>query len=191
MSAPFRNRSNIFDLEYGELRGYIKNMFYTYINSSMIGDGLLWNESSKKLTGGAFINCFMFGDTFTTGITQSGVWKKLNVETTEGFSRDGFVHTDNRITNTDGLRITKCEAIVSLSSGNNNELHLAFYKNGTTIVPCSEQELITSSGGKLQGAAIQCLVELGENDYVEIWTKNQTGSVDIVCENYNFIVTEM
>ena len=36
MSAPFRSRSNIFDLEYGELRGYIKNNFYTYINSNMV-----------------------------------------------------------------------------------------------------------------------------------------------------------
>jgi len=191
MSAPFRSRSNIFDLEYGELRGYIKDNLYTYINSNMVGDGLLWNDNEKKLTGGAFINCFMFGDSFTTGITASGTWYKLNVETTEGFSRDGFVHSDNRILNTDGNRICKCEGIVSLSSGNNNEIHLSFYKNGSIIIPCSEQELITRSNGKLQGAAIQCLVEMSENDYVEIWTKNETGTADIICENYNFIVSEL
>ena len=190
MAAPFRNRSNIFDLEYGNLRGYINNTLLTYINQSMIGDGLLWNDKTNKLTGGAYINCFMFGSSYTTGITQSATWTKLNVETTEGFSRDGFVHTNNRITNTDGLRVIKLEAIVSVSSGNNNEIHLAFFKNGE-IVPCSEQELVTNSGGRLSGAAIQCLTEVDENDYVEVWTKNQSGTTDIVCSNYNFIVTEL
>ena len=188
MGAPFRNRSNIFDLEYGELKGYINASLYTYINSNHIGDGLIWNGS--KLTGGAYINCFMFGSSYTTGITQSATWTKLNVETTEGFSRDGFVHTNNRITNIDGLRIIKLEAIVSVSSGNNNEIHLAFFKNGE-IVPCSEQELVTNSGGRLSGAAIQCLTQVDVNDYVEVWTKNQSGTTDIICSNYNFIVTEL
>jgi len=167
--SVFRNRSNIFDLEYGELRGYINDSFYTYINSNHIGDGLIWNGS--KLTGPAYINCFMFGLTYSTGITQSGTWVKLNTETTEGFSRDGFVHTNNRITNTDGYRVCKCEAIISISSGNNNEIHIAFYKNGNEIVPCSEQELVTNSGGRLSGASIQCLVPLDKDDFVEVWVK--------------------
>lgn len=178
-----------YNLKNGELKATLNGNSYVILNESHISDGLLWNGTT--LTGPAYINCFMYGSSYTTAVASSGTWYKLNVETTEGFSRDGFVHTNNRIENTDGYRVCKCEAIISISSGNNNEIHIAFYKNGTDIVPCSEQELVTNSGGRLSGAAIQCLVPLDEDDFVEVWVKNQSNSNDIDCENYNLIVSEM
>lgn len=183
-------RNNKFDIDYGNLKGVkFDGVEYTYINNSMVGDGLLWNGST--ITGPAFINCFSFGTSSTTTIATQSTWYKLNVTTTEGFSRDGFSHSSNRITNMGRDRIVKGEAIVSLSSGNNNVIHLAFYKNGDTIIPCSEQDVVTSSGGRLSAVPIQCLIELDNDDFIEVWTKNESATNSIITEQFNLIVTEM
>jgi hypothetical protein len=183
-------RNNRFDLDYGDLTGVKFNgLEYTYINNNMVGDGLLWNGST--LTGPAYINCFAFGITGTTSIATQSVWYKLQIVTTEGYKRDGFSHSSNRITNNGDTRIVKAEAIISLSSGNNNVIHLAFYKNGDTLVPCSEQDITTSSGGRAGNISIQCLVEMENGDFIEIWTKNTSGTSNIITSQYNFIVTEL
>ena len=119
--TPFVNRKNQFNLEWGNLQGHLNDALYTYINDSMVGDGLIWNGST--LTGPAYINCFAYGITGTTSVASQSTWYKLEIETTEGWSRDGFLHSNNRITNTGRTRIIRADAIVSISSGNNNVIH--------------------------------------------------------------------
>lgn len=187
--TPFVNRKNQFNLEWGNLQGHLNDVYFTYINNSMVGDGLIWNGST--LTGPAYINCFAYGITGTTSVATQSTWYKLEIVTTEGYSRDGFVHTNNRITNTGKGRIVKADAVVSISSGNNNVIHLAFYKNGITLIPCSEQDVTTSSGGRATNIPLQCLVELETDDYVEIWTKNSSGTSNIITSHFNFIVVEL
>ena len=170
------SRQNILDGDHGKL---------SQIDNT--GEQLYYLREDDKQ---AYINCFMFGTSSTTIIGTQSEFIKLEAVTTKGFSRNGLVHTNNRFTNTGSKKIFKGEAIVSISSGNNNEIHLAFFKNDS-IVPCSEQELTTNSGGRLSAAPIQCLVELDLNDYVEIWVMNNSGTTDVDCDNYNFILNEM
>jgi len=183
-------RQNILDSDHGVLTSIGQSgVQTTYIRSDAVGDGLLYNGG--VLTGSAYINCFAFGITGTTSIATQSFWYKLEIVTTEGFSRDGFSHSTNRITNNGRTRIVKAEAIISLSSGNNNVIHLAFYKNGDTLVPCSEQDITTSSGGRAGNIPLQCLVEMENGDFIEIWTKNTSGTSNIITSHYNFIVTEL
>jgi len=48
--VPYRGRQNIFDLEYGSLRGYLNGQFFTYINSDMIGDNLIFQNGVLSAT---------------------------------------------------------------------------------------------------------------------------------------------
>ena len=187
--TPFVNRKNQFNLEWGNLQGHLNDALYTYINDSMVGDGLIWNGST--LTGPAYINCFAYGITGTTSVASQSTWYKLEIETTEGWSRDGFLHSNNRITNTGRTRIIRADAIVSISSGNNNVIHLAFYKNGRKLISQSETDVTTSSGGRTTGIKLQCLVELETDDYIEIWAENSSGTQNIITEHYNLIVVEL
>jgi len=171
------SRQNILDGDHGKL---------SQIDNT--GQQLYYLREDDKP---AYINAFMFGTSSTTVIGTQSEFQKLEAVTTQGFSRNGLVHTSNRITNSGVSKVFKGEAILSISSGNNNEIHLAFYKNGSTKIPCSEQEVTTDSGGRLNAIPIQCLVELNTNDYVEIWVMNDSGTTDVVCDNYNFIVKEM
>jgi hypothetical protein len=139
----------------------------------------------------AYNNYFDFSSASVTTVAQSDTWYKLNTSTTQGFQRDGLVHSNNRITWTGTTtRVFKLEGIVSVESGNNNQVHVAFFKNDT-LHPCSEQEVTTSGSGRASNVAFQCLIQLAQNDYIEVWTKNATGATNITLNNVNVIVTQL
>ena len=181
-------RKNILDSDHGVLTSVSQEgVETTYLRSDAVGAGLLYNNG--VLTGSAFINCFSFGTVSVTTIGTQSEFTKVIIDTTEGFSRNGFVHTDNRITNSGGLRIVQANAILSLQAGNGNEIHLAFFKNDS-IVPCSEQvQRVTAA--KSSPVPIQCLIELDTDDYIEVWTKNNSSTTPVSVENYNLIVREL
>jgi hypothetical protein len=138
-----------------------------------------------------YINYFDFSSQSVTTVAQSNTWYKLNTTTTEGFKRNGLVHSNNRVTYTgETTRVFKLEGIVSVESGNNNQIHVAFFKNDN-LHPCSEQEVTTSGSGRASNVAFQCLIELAQNDYIEVWTKNATGATNITLGNINVIVTQL
>lgn len=139
----------------------------------------------------SFINLFAYGTSSVTTMTASNTYYKLNVDTTVGYSRNGLSSTSgNKVSYSSSLtKVFKVECIISLSSGNNNEIHVAFFKNGE-ILPYSEQDLVTDSGGKLGAIPNQCLVELATGDYIEVWCKNKTATNSINISNYNLIITE-
>ena len=138
----------------------------------------------------AYINYFDFSSSSVTDITAINTWVKLNADTTSIFSRDGLVHTDNRVTNTGSSKVFKVEGIISVSAGSNQTIHAAFFKNGV-LHPCSEQSAITSGSNRVQAIPFHCLVELGTNDYIEVWVKNQANTTDITLDNINVIITEI
>jgi hypothetical protein len=138
-----------------------------------------------------YINYFDFSSQSVTTVAQSNTWYKLNTTTTEGFKRNGLVHSNNRVTYTgETTQVFKLEGIVSVESGNNNQVHVAFFKNDN-LHPCSEQEVTTSGSGRASNVAFQCLIELAQNDYIEVWTKNATGATNITLGNINVIVTQL
>jgi hypothetical protein len=139
----------------------------------------------------AYNNYFDFSSASVTTVAQSDTWYKLNTSTTQGNQRDGLVHSNNRITWTGTTtRVFKLEGIVSATSGNNNQVHVAFFKNDN-LHPCSEQEVTTSGSGRASNVAFQCLIQLAQNDYIEVWTKNATGATNITLNNVNVIVTQL
>jgi hypothetical protein len=139
----------------------------------------------------AYNNYFDFSSASVTTVAQSDTWYKLNTSTTQGNQRDGLVHSNNRITWTGTTtRVFKLEGIVSVESGNNNQVHVAFFKNDN-LHPCSEQEVTTSGSGRASNVAFQCLIQLAQNDYIEVWTKNATGATNITLNNVNVIVTQL
>jgi hypothetical protein len=139
----------------------------------------------------SFINYFEFSGNAVTTIVASDTWYKLATSgTTSLFSRNDLVHTNNRVTNTGDTKVFKIEGIISISAGNNQEIHAAFFKNDN-LYPCSEQTILLSGTGKSSALPFHCLVELEQNDYIEVWVKNATGTTNITLSNVNVIITEM
>ena len=108
----------------------------------------------------AFINYFDFSSESETQIDVVDTWYKLNTDTQSVFSRNGLIHSNNRVTNEgENAKIVKLEAISSLSAGPNREIHLAFFKNDN-LIPCAEQSVFTGSGTRVVALPIHCVTEL-------------------------------
>ena len=145
----------------------------------------------EELAQPAYINYFDFSSAAVTTISVTDTWYKLNTTTTSSFSRNGLAHTNNRVTNTSsGSKVCKLEGVLSVSAGNNDEVHAAFFKSGV-LFPCSEQEAVMGSGGKNNAIPFHCVAELNTNDYVEVWVKNASNTTNITLDNVNVIVTEL
>jgi hypothetical protein len=159
----------------------------------VITDGTNWVYSNQP----RYINYFEFGVGTVTNIGTTNVWQKLNAVTTQGFTNNGLVHTNNRIENTGDIGIFKAEAIISAEMANNNqEIHLAFFKDdgtGFAIIPCSEQRIVATGGvsGRKFLIPIQCLVQLDTGDKLEVWIKNATSTSDATLDNLNMILNEL
>lgn len=139
----------------------------------------------------SYINYFDYDSLSTTTITGTTEFVKLNTNTESTFSNDGLIHTNNRITNNSNeSKVLKVEGIISLSSGNNNQIHIALFKNDE-IVLRSEQDTVADSGGKLGALPFHCIVQLDVNDYIEVWVKNSTAATNININNINVICTQL
>jgi hypothetical protein len=138
-----------------------------------------------------YFNYFSLNGSVTT-ITTADTWVKLNtVGTTSLFIAGELAHTNNRVTYTGTIpRVFKIEGIVSVSSGNDDEIHVAFFRNDT-LYPCSEQMVTMSGSGKGAAVPFHCIIELQQNEYIEVWVKNSTSTSNITLTNVNVIINEM
>ena len=150
------------------------------------GTGILQQLVRSKFN--SFINYYDVVSNSVTTITTTNFYK-LNSSTTLGLYNDNFTHSNNRITNTVNSRNVKLECNISVSSGNNNILNFAVFKNGVKV-DSSEIDTTCSGSGKAQSIPIQCVVNLAVNDYLEIWAKNQSSN-DVTLAHFNVIVTEL
>lgn len=139
-----------------------------------------------------FINYFEFDSGAVTNVVSSGTWYLLNTTgTTSLFSRGELVHTNNRITYTGTTsRIFQVEGIISVSAGNNNQIHAAFFRNNS-LYPCSEQVALMGSGGNSNSLPFHCIIQLNNGDYLEVFVKNQNSTTNITLSNVNVIIKEL
>jgi hypothetical protein len=142
-----------------------------------------------------FINYFDFTSSSVTTFESVDQWKKIETDTINLFSSgNDFVHTNNRITNTNGDIIVKMEGIGSIRCAQGStEIHMAFFKNGI-LIPCSEQSGYTVTHGQNSFSSaipFQCMIELDVDDYIEVWVKNANSTTDITLDNINVIVTKL
>ena len=150
------------------------------------GTGILQQLVRSKFN--SFLNYYDVVSNSVTTITTTNFYK-LNSSTTLGLYNDNFTHTNNRITNAVNSRNVKAECNVSVSSGNNNVLHFAFYKNGVKV-DSSEIDVTCSGNGKAQSNPMQCVVNMAVNDYLEVWISNESSN-DVTLAHFNVIVTEL
>jgi hypothetical protein len=139
----------------------------------------------------SYLNYFDFDSASETTFASSGTFYKLVTETTAGFSRNGLVHTNNRVTYTSlGLKIFNISGILSASGSTNNKIHVAIFKDGA-LWPCSEQDTTVGTGSAQFNIPFQCLVPLTAGQYIEVWVKNVSGTNKITLDNVNVLIVEM
>lgn len=134
---------------------------------------------------------YMQGNATTTTISVSGTYYKVSGTTTANSINQKFTHTNNRLTYTGSLtRNFKVTASISASSGNNQDLKFRLAKNGTTDIT-SQVSQDTSSSGRVDNITCQWLGSLVTNDYIEIFTTNNTSTTSVLVEDLNVLIEEV
>ncbi len=122
-------------------------------------------------------------------LTYPSAYTKVAPTTAAGGDPNEFTEATNaRLTYT-GLNDKHCRLLASIScdqsSGSNRDLQFAFFKNGG-LLPGSEVITTTQSGVKVNLGMIYDEV-LTQNDYIEVFAKNNGGSGDI--KHYTFYIS--
>jgi len=123
-----------------------------------------------------------------TTISSIGAAVKV-AGTTTNVTAKNFTHTDNRATYTGkDTHVFQVTASISMTSAGNNVVASLFvYKNGS-VIAASEQQRRVNTGTDVGNAALNVMVELAENDYIEIWIANETTTANFTVEYMNVAV---
>lgn len=131
---------------------------------------------------------YMNGNATATTVAATNTEYKAAGTTTSGSLTSKFTNTDNRATYTGSIeRIFTVTATLSITSGNNNQIGMYIAKNGT-IIPESETYMTTNGSGRAEAAAVQAIVTLTTNDYIEIFVENATAVQDITVTDLNVLI---
>lgn len=131
---------------------------------------------------------FMNGNATETVIAVVSTPVKILGATTSAAVTSKFTNTDNRATYNGALNgYFKVSATLSLESANNNQIGIYIAKNGV-ILPESETYITTGGTGKGENAFVQTLVTLNENDFIEIFVENNTGTTNITVSDLNVVI---
>lgn len=80
-------------------------------------------------------------------------------------------------------RLFAVVANFSATSGNNDTCGFFLYKNGV-LIPATSNYSTMQGNGRAENIIVQCLVELQQNDYIELYCQNNTAT-------FNITVTDM
>ncbi len=129
----------------------------------------------------------MNGNAVASDIITQGVAVKVAGTTTNQAVTQKFTHSDNRLTYTGALtRFFKVTAILSFTGGNNDKIGSYIAKNGATVAN-SEMYATANASGRVENAVVQALIQLGTNDYIEVWIENDTDTDDVTVTDLSVI----
>lgn len=161
----------------------------TYVSGLTSGDNKSrWIECRGITNSSSISNYYMNGNTTATVVSTSGVAYKVAGTTTSSSITQKFTNTDNRATYNGALsRNFKVTAVLSVESGNNNQIGVYLAKNGSVLTD-SEVYLTTNSGGRAEAGVVQALTNLDQGDYIEVFVENDTGTSNITVSDLNVSV---
>ena len=70
------------------------------------------------------------------------------------------------------------QATATLTTGNNQEVAIRAYLNGSPL-SANVSRSTASGSGKAEGIAYQAIVELEQGDYLEVWVTNLTAANNV------------
>jgi hypothetical protein len=178
--------------------GYILDTI-NFAGGGTYNTGVQYNDN-KSL----FVNCkginnsaelanyYMLNNATVTNVISSATPLKIAGTTTANAVNQKFTHTNNRATYIGAIaRSFKITSTISVTSTSAND-QIGFYvaKNGV-ILPESELYITTNTNARAESIAIQTITPLTLNDYIEIWTENNSDASDVTVTYMNVIIESL
>lgn len=161
----------------------------TYINGITVYDNRAVFTNSKGIPASTEIaHYYMNNNTTTTVINNLNTPVKVEGVTINSTVTQKFLITNNKAIYTGAsTRFFKITGVASITSGNNNQVGVYIAKNGVVLNE-TEQSLTTNGAGRAENVNFQGLVELSSNQYVEVYTENNSATKNILFTNLSIIL---
>jgi hypothetical protein len=191
MSLKIKDIGTKYILDWDESNSFLKLSTFdlsTWNQSNQDYDVTL--QSIKKIGSCDFVDMFDVSTRFVTTVLTIDEFYLLNTTTTSTLSK-GFTHTNNKITKLgESYGPIKIEGNLSISSGDNNDIYVSIFKNGS-IVSSSEQVLSTNNVGDTGSCSFSCLINLLDTDFIQVYVRNSTSTSNITLNRLSVILTEL
>ena len=153
-------------------------------NIEQIGKWITHQETHPLL------HAAIVGNASVTTISASNTHYKVNIPylinpNSRGFVLDGlggFVHTD-----TEHSHLMELTAVVSLTSGNNQDVAIHFARNDI-VLGFTEARSTTTGIGKAENITTKSLLTLSSNDVMSLWVENKTSASNITVTNVSILL---
>lgn len=197
---------------FGSTVGINFDVAATVPNESYILDTVNFSGGSTYLTGvttssnkALFKSCVGIVNTAVNGLlyTSSNATATIISNTTDyykilgttiaGSNNEKYTATNNRLTNEATIiRKYLVQATLSFTAGNGNVCEFAFYDSKiATIRASSLVKSTANASGRAENINLQDIVIHSIGDYIEIWVRNTSASVNVTVEQINLIITEI
>jgi len=164
----------------------------TYTSGVTFSDNKTKFIECKGVTNSANISSYsMLNNATATVISVVDTPVKVLGTTAQGSLTQRFTHSNNKLV-FDGaiVRDFFITATASLVSGNNKVIGLQVAMNGS-VVTDSKVLATTNSGGRAESISVQAIVQLGEDDYIEMFVENTTDTANVTVESLSVIVSAL
>lgn len=161
----------------------------TYTTGVLYTDNKSLFVNNRGINNSAEISYYtMNGNATATTIANTGTPVKVAGTTTSQSITQKFTNTNNRATFTGAIvRTFRVSAILSCTSGNNHQIGVYIAKNGNVLNE-TESYITTGGTGRAEGAKVQGVVELTQNDFIEIFVENNTAITNITVQDLSVII---
>lgn len=131
---------------------------------------------------------YMQGNSTATTIGTAGSYvKALGTSTLTPESHHFDMPSNNRLRYT-GTKTKMFHVAFTISykisSGNNQEVRMKIYKNGSDITASLIKDTMRNSSD-VNSSAIHVMVSMAQNDYLELYLTNQTSTNGIIVDTMN------
>lgn len=149
-----------------------------------------WYQNRGIKNTSRFGQYYVENNATATTVALANTYYKLAGTTTALADNSGFSHSNNRLTCTSV--VTKFYVVtysVTFTAGAADVIAFKIYKNGSEVLG-SKSKATANPAGRAENISGFAIVELALNDYIEIWTANQTLAVNIVGVDYTLLAAE-
>jgi len=136
---------------------------------------------------------YFVGNTTDTVVAATNTFYKVAGTTTASSQNSKVITSDNRITIDAAVRRKYyIVATLSFNSGNNNVCEFGFYDSTISGIRIpSRTKSTANAAGRSENITIQCVVDLVQGDYIEVWAANTSAVTTIRVTELNFVIYEI
>lgn len=136
----------------------------------------------------------MTNNSTATTVSATNTFYKIAGTTTEGiYNQKISMPSNNRLEcNAIIRRRYFISAVLSFTSGNNNVCQFGIYLSSLgTVITNSIAPTTANTAGRAENVGIQCIVEMQNGDYIELWGANTSATSNITVSNLNLAIFQI